>query len=832
MIRKLLFGWHQVAILLFTLLALSVLASFNFLFYHTLVELLRVTVLGGVFVLGWHTRRWSNNSALLVFAIAAAFIGILELLHTLTYKGMGLMVVDDANIPTQLWLAFRYLETLAVLIAVLSLGKKVPLRTTFFGFALLTTIFCVTIFTGNFPNAFIEGQGLTPFKIYSEWVMISIFLFSMVLLLKDKTYLEKDIRWLLAAAVFCNALSSLAFTQYVGVFDFANQLGHHLLLISTYLIYRAILVTGLLTPYELLFIDLKKNQQRLESLVAEHTASLRETQALNTAFIDNIPSLVSVKDLDNRYTLVNPAFEHLVNQSKTNILGKTVDKVLPKTLAKRMLSSIQQVKEGILPHLTNEEITLNNQLRHFEMVHFPVKDPEGRLLGSGTIATDVTEQKSSRKHIEYLAHFDQLTGLANKTYFIEQAQKSLQTCDTKVCCCALVYLDLDHFKDVNDSLGHEVGDQLLIELAKRLKILAGDEGLLCRYSGDEFLLLLKNVPNKIYVAEKVIALQRQLSQPVSLDSYDLVTTSSVGISVFPEDGQTIKDLFSNAGTAMYEVKADGRNSYLFFEESMQIEAQERISLLTKLRVALVNNEMSVYYQPQYDQTGKIVVGNEALLRWHHPELGFISPARFIPLAEDSGLITSLGEWILNQACRQAVSMQKAGIPPLVMSVNLSAVQFRKGDVVDVVKGALQASGLDPKYLELELTESLLLKDQQQLLQMLQQLKALGIMLSIDDFGTGYSNLSYLKRFAVDKLKIDQSFVRDMETDADDYALVRAIIQLAHSLGLRVTAEGVETKEQMLILAKLNCDEFQGYYFARPMPAEDLVSYLQAQTKQN
>lgn len=827
MIRRLLFGWQQAWLLLLTLLALNVLASFNYLFFHTLVELLRVVVLGGVFVLGWHTRRWSNNSALLVFAIAAGFIGVLELLHALTYKGMGLMVLGDANIPTQLWLAFRYLEVISVLLATLTLGKKVNVQATFFGFALLTTIFCIAIFNGSFPVAYIEGAGLTSFKIYSEWGMIGIFLIAMALILNDKKHLEKDVRLLLAAAIFFNALTSLAFTQYAGVFDLTNQLGHCFLIVSIYLIYRAILVTGLLTPYELLFLDLKKNEHRLETLVAERTASLRETQALNNAFIANIPSVVSVKDVDNRYTLVNPAFEHFFNQTKNSVLGKTIHDILPKPLADRMQACSIEVRETGLSSVTNERVSLLDKNCDLEIIHFPVKDPDGRLLGSGSIATDTTEQKASREYIEFLAHFDPLTSLANKVHFMGQAEKRLKSCVTQQCNCALVYFDLDHFKDVNDSLGHEVGDKFLLALAARLKALVADQGLLCRYSGDEFLLLLQNAPSKTHVAELVTELQKALAEPVIVNSYDLAVTTSVGISIYPHDGQNFKTLFRNASSAMYAVKSDGRNGFLFFEESMQAAAQERISLLTKLRVALDKNELSVYYQPKYNQAGNKILGAEALLRWQHPELGFISPARFIPIAEDSGLITSIGEWVLNQACQQAVKMQQAGIEPFIMSVNLSAVQFRKGDLVEVVEKALAASGLKAEYLDLELTESLLLKDQQRLLQMLHQLKQLGIKLSIDDFGTGYSNLSYLKRFSVDKLKIDQSFVRDMENDADDYALVKAIIQLAHSLGLSVTAEGVETLQQVEMLAKLDCDEFQGYYFARPMPASDFVNHLQA-----
>ena len=823
MIHKLLFGWRQVVVLLLTLIALSFLASFNFLFYHSLVELLRVVVLGSIFVLGWHTRRWVEASALLIFALATAFIGALELLHALTYKGMGLFSIETPNIPTQLWLSFRYLEAFAVLIAVLSIGKKLQVYGIFIGFALITSVFCVSIWTGYFPDAYIEGSGLTPFKIYSEWLMIVIFLVSTFLLLKDKENLEKDVRYLLAASVFCNALTSFIFTQYDGVFDIYNVIGHHLLLVSTYLMYRAILVTGLLKPYELLFLDLKKNEQRLESLVIERTEKLRETQALNAAFIENIPSSVSVKDTLNRYTLINPAFEKLTGKTKDNILGKTFYDVLPIKLAQQVALTLEKVRSEGKAVITDFETNFNNKTEVFETIHFPVIDSKGHLLGSGTIATDITEKKANLEHIENLAHFDQLTGLMNKAYFSKQAEELLNKAKNN---CALVYIDLDHFKNVNDSLGHEVGDELLCVLADRLSKIAKNEGLLCRYSGDEFLFLLHNITSKSALVNFVTHLQEQLAEPVWLDSYDLVATSSVGISVYPKDGQDLNTLFRNASSAMYAVKSDGRNGFRFFEERMQVEAQERISLLNKLRSAIENQELNLNYQPQYDQTGTQIIGAEALLRWQHPELGFVSPARFIPLAEDSGLIVTIGEWVINQACQQAVKMQQAGIEPFVMSVNLSAVQFRKSDLVAVIKNALETSGLNPKYLDLELTESLLLKDQQYLLQMLQQLKALGVKLSIDDFGTGYSNLSYLKRFSVDKLKIDQSFVRDMESDSDNYALVKTIIQLAHGLGLSVTAEGVETEQQVEILTRLKCDEFQGYYFAKPMPADAFVKHLQ------
>lgn len=810
MIRRLLFGWQQAGILLITLVVLSLLARYHFLLFHTLVELLRVVVLGGVFVLAWHTRQWTNNSFLLVFGIAAIFIAPLELLHTLTYKDMGILHTNSANPPTQLWLAFRYMEALAFLLATLLLGHKVQVDRVFGGFALLAVLLGGAVFTGHFPDAFVEGQGLTPFKIYSEYLIILVFLGCIALVWLQRRHLEQDVRWLLMASLLFNTLSSAAFTRYGNVFDMANEAGHYFLLMSTYLIYRAILVTGLLTPYALLFRDLKKKEQELELQVAERTASLRETQALNTAFIANSPAMIAIKDLQGRYTLTNPAFKQLSD-----------------SVVRHLDQNRQEVFKSGQSRVLLEEISIGQQERFFETVHFPVRDAEGQLLGSGLIATDVTEQKSAAARVAFLAHYDSLTGLPNKTLFMEQMEAVLNASQQAGSLCALIYLDLDHFKDINDSLGHETGDALLCSLGERLQQLIAGRGLLCRFGGDEFLLLLHPIQDAAEVKAFVQRILSSIAEPFQIQGYDLFTTPSVGISMYPQDGQDFATLFRNADTAMYAVKSDGRNSHRFFEEQLQTQVQERLSLLSKLRGALERDELQVVYQPQYDATGQKVLGMEALLRWQHPELGSVSPARFIPLAEDSGLITQIGEWVLWQACQQAVDLQKSGFKPFVMAVNLSAVQFRHSDLYEIVRHVLKTTGLQPGYLELELTESLLLKDQERLMQTLQRLKSLGIQLAIDDFGTGYSNLSYLKRFAVNKLKVDQSFVRDMETDADSHALVLAIIQMAHSLGLQVIAEGVETQQQMDALKRLDCDAFQGYHLARPMPADQLLLHLQA-----
>jgi EAL domain-containing protein (putative c-di-GMP-specific phosphodiesterase class I) len=333
---------------------------------------------------------------------------------------------------------------------------------------------------------------------------------------------------------------------------------------------------------------------------------------------------------------------------------------------------------------------------------------------------------------------------------------------------------------------------------------------------------MRDIESITVVAEKLLA---RLSDPFEIEHHELSISLSIGIAVYPNDGSDFDTLLKKSDTAMYEAKESGRNTYRFHTDQMNIDAVEHLRMRNGLRRALEHGEFVLHYQPQISLATGTIVGAEALIRWNHPELGMVPPARFISIAEDSGLIVPIGEWVLKEACRQAVAWRKAGFPELLMAVNLSAVQFKRGDVEKSVTQALAESGLNPALLELELTESILIKDTEKVLATVQRLKALGVKLSIDDFGTGYSSLSYLKRFNVDKLKIDQSFVRDMADDPNDAAIVTAIIQMARSLKLTIIAEGVESWRQLSLLRLQHCDEVQGYYFARPMPADEFASFV-------
>ncbi|GJJ01980.1 hypothetical protein RugamoR64_25180 [Duganella rhizosphaerae] len=429
------------------------------------------------------------------------------------------------------------------------------------------------------------------------------------------------------------------------------------------------------------------------------------------------------------------------------------------------------------------------------------------------------EHRAARKHAEermqYLAQFDPLTGLPNRAQLQEHAHHALALARRKHESVALMMLDLDHFKDINDSLGHSTGDELLCELARRLRASLREQDIVARLGGDEFIFMLESLraDEAAEVARKLLEL---IDQPVRVGPHDLKVTASIGVAMYPADGADLETLLQRADAAMYQVKQGGRHGLRFFTAAMQQRAARHLQLVNALRYALEREQMHVLYQPQISLKNRRIVGAEALLRWSTPELGVVSPAEFIPAAEESGLIQSIGTWVLRQAVRQARAWLDQGLPPIVMAVNLSAIQFRNGELPELISQILEEESLPPEYLELELTEAVAVHDPQGAISIMNKLHERGVRMSIDDFGTGFSSLSHLKKFKVYKLKIDQSFVRDISTDAEDRAIVSAIINMARSLGLQTIAEGVETAEQQAFLRGQHCDEMQGYYFSKPV----------------
>jgi diguanylate cyclase (GGDEF)-like protein len=444
---------------------------------------------------------------------------------------------------------------------------------------------------------------------------------------------------------------------------------------------------------------------------------------------------------------------------------------------------------------------------------------------------------AAKAYQDRLTFYDSLTGLPNRRLFMDRLLWSLRCAKREGTSGAVLHVDLDHFKKINDTLGHEIGDSLLVEVGRRLQPCVPELGavtdsdssdsqpFLSRVGGDEFNLLLpdmKRVENAVRAAGNILA---AMKEPFLIDGHEVFITGSIGVAVFPNDGESGDRLLKHAGVAMNQAKQRGRNTYEFYSPKMNAKALERLKLENQLRRALDRDELVPFYQPKVDlQTGQ-VVGAEVLLRWNHPQRGFVSPVEFIPLAEETGLIVEFGEWVLNAACKQNKTWQVAGLPHIRVAVNVSARQFRDGRFIQTLRQALQGSGLDPQFLTLELTENTIMENAQENLNILHGIKEMGVKLSVDDFGTGYSSLSYLKQLPLDELKIDRSFIVGIRSEVDDAPIVTSIISMAHSLDLRVVMEGIETEHQLAFSRDRGCDEYQGFLFSKPIPSREFETLL-------
>ena len=543
---------------------------------------------------------------------------------------------------------------------------------------------------------------------------------------------------------------------------------------------------------------------------------------------------IVVTDIEHRILSANPAFEEMLGYRAAEIIGLTPEVLFSSRHDEGFFSAMR----ASVKNLGRWQGEVWNQRKNLEI--FPewlgvsvVRDEQDQPKSLIYIFSDMTERKEAQRRIEFLAHHDPLTGLPNRLLFRDRMEHALAKAGRAQSRIAMIFLDLDRFKSINDSLGHPVGDALLRGVVERLKACVRESDTISRQGGDEFVILLDDVKDSESVSRVAEKIHFHMTDPFVLEGHSLMTSFSMGIALYPEDGGDFDTLFQKADTAMYHAKESGRNAHRFFTEQMNRKVVEHLTLEMQLRKAVEKEEFILHYQPQLDLKHGHIVGVEALIRWNSPELGVVSPARFIPVAEESGLIYRIGAWVLREACRQARAWQDSGLQPFVVAVNLSALQFKRPDLVNTVIDALVLSDLDCEWLELELTESILIQDAEQTLDAVRRLKALGVKLSVDDFGTGYSSLIYLKRFAVDKLKIDQTFIRDLVNDPDDAAIVRAIIEMAHSLKLKTIAEGVESEEQSNLLRIFKCDEIQGYWFSRPVPADELEAFVRNhQTKNN
>ncbi|ADL55159.1 diguanylate cyclase/phosphodiesterase with PAS/PAC and GAF sensor(s) [Gallionella capsiferriformans ES-2] len=554
-----------------------------------------------------------------------------------------------------------------------------------------------------------------------------------------------------------------------------------------------------------------------------HLASLAIERAQTGAWLNKLsqaveqsPNSIVITDLNANIEYANDAFVKTTGYTLPEVMGKN-PRILHsgKTTVETYAAMWTQLNSGQMwrGELINRR---KDGTEYVELARIsPLRHTDGRVTNYLSIKEDITEQKQVEARIRQLAHFDLLTGLPNQTLLKDRAGFAMQMAQRSAHHLAVLFLDIDHFKNINDTLGHRIGDELLVHLAKRMKLLLRDEDTLSRFGGDEFILVLPDTDadGAAHVAEKIL---ETVAKTCYIEQHELVVTPSIGIAMYPSDGMDFDKLYQSADVAMYRAKQDGRNNFRFFTSEMQARSARRLLLENALRQALSRNQFELHYQPQISMQDGKIVGAEALLRWYHPELGSISPAEFIPVAEESGLILSIGEWVLRTAVQQVKRWQDAGHPPVTVAINLSAVQFRQARLSELVMQILHEANLAPHWIELELTESVAMDNPLVAIGVMNDLHGCGIRMSIDDFGTGYSSLSYLRKFKVNKLKIDQSFVRDLADDIESRAIVTAIITLASSMGFQTIAEGVETAGQLAFLRLQGCNEVQGYYFSRPL----------------
>ena len=594
-------------------------------------------------------------------------------------------------------------------------------------------------------------------------------------------------------------------------------------------------------PSEVLTAELKRlaeANRRLQDEIAERLAGERAWHAerrLLRAMIDTVPDYLFVKDRQSRFVIANRAVAGDVAEGPDSVIGKNDFELHPHERAEKFYADEQHVMETGDPLIDIEEFIIERSgvRKYLSTSKLPLRDETGAVIGIVGIARDVTRRREAEDEVHFLAHHDALTRLPNRALLTDRLSQAILQSERSGRWVTVAFIDLDNFKLVNDSLGHGAGDSLLKVVAERMLNSVRTTDTVVRLGGDEFVIVLVDHPDSVARVTAILEETRAaIARPIVIDNQTLRVTCSMGLATFPNDGRDAETLIRNADAAMYQAKTAGRDNFQYFTEAMNAEAHERLSLQLELREAVAAEQFILHYQPEVDLKSGQVFAVEALVRWNHPVRGLLSPDRFIGLAEDSGLIVPIGDWVLRTACRQNRAWQDAGLPPIRVCVNVSARQFRDKTWIDRVRAALDDARLEPKYLELELTESMIMQDINAAVAVMHRLQKIGVQFAIDDFGTGYSSLSALKNFPVGRLKIDRSFVKNLPADGEDRGIASAVISLGQKLNMKVIAEGVETEAQMAFLTKNRCDEIQGYRFSRPVEASAIATLMGKQRDQN
>jgi diguanylate cyclase (GGDEF)-like protein/PAS domain S-box-containing protein len=562
----------------------------------------------------------------------------------------------------------------------------------------------------------------------------------------------------------------------------------------------------------------KSETQRRQLQETYHAASEASVEAFYV--LDAIEDDGHVVDFVMRDT--NRRGLSLLGAGKDELIGKRLLELTPEAANNGLLHDLIRVVETGRTH--EKEWHNHQSALRAEWLYREVVPVEGGVVA---ILRDISERKQLEIKVQYQATHDTLTGLANRHLLNDRLHTAIANASRQRYSVWVVFVDLDRFKLVNDTLGHKAGDHVLMVIAERLLATVRESDTVSRLGGDEFMLVLPGADERALSASLLQRIMDVVALPVEVDDKEFFLGCSLGVAVYPQDGETSAELIERADIAMYQAKESGRNNVQFFTQEMNQRLQERLQIEGALRLAIERQEFVLHYQPKVDLRTGLIVGAEALIRWQHPDMGMISPAKFIGLAEETGLIVPIGNWALREACSQTMALIAAGLPPVKIAVNLSARQFREPDLTQTIADTLRETNLPAELLEIELTEGMVMTDVNHVIGVLHELKALGLTLAIDDFGTGYSNLSYLHKFPIDVLKVDQSFVRDISSADDQALIVQSVISLAHSLKLRAIAEGVETEEQISYLRRHCCDEMQGYYFSKPLPSAAFTTLLES-----
>ena len=769
-----------------------------------------------IFAITWHTPQVQNNLRSIMTGCIFAGVAVLDFSHMLSYAGASSFVTHSGtDNAIDFWLAARAFACVGLLIlVVMPYGRSSTTRQAWLTLStVLLLVFAIhaqILFNAEFlTQVFIEGHSLTSWKTRTGYGLFFTYLLAAALLARKLTAPRaSNISGLIAVAILM-ALSEFTLTYNADATDFYSLAGNILK------------VTAYFYLYQLLFVESLQTRQSMH----KHQTDI-VTHLFSQATAQN-PNPVIITDLRPRIEYVNEAFTRVSGYSASEVIGRN-----PRLLQSGKTSqdvyvdmwsklSCGQSWEGELINRRK-----NGQEYTEEALIYPIRNEAGTVTLYLAYKQDVGDKKTASERIQYLSEFDQLTGLPNRTLLLEQLQFAVSQARREVKPLAVLWLNLDLFRDINNTFGHASGDSVLREAAHRMREITQEGDIIARYSGDNFVFARANT-DQYGAIQMVNQLLNVLSRPIVLQDEELILTASMGLALYPNDGVSVTDLMRCAETAMYRVKHESRNSYSFYSPDMQERTARALQLTNALKLAFTRQELHLVYQPQVSLQDGHVTGAEALLRWHHPQLGDISPAEFIPLAENAGLGSQVGEWVLQNVLKDLHEWESQGVPLVKVAVNLSAVQFAEHDLADKVKFQLEQSKVAPQWLEFELTEIAAMKNPEQAAQSMLDLATLGLKLSIDDFGTGYSSLSHLKRFKVYKLKIDQSFVRNIVDDPEDKAIVDAIISMAHSLGMITIAEGVETSAQLAFLKAHHCDEIQGYLYSRPLRKLDFEQLLRS-----